>query len=342
MLDAINIIKYYRDRLIVKILRNGPFFMKRAIVHLASRPHIEKYCGSDNQGPDLFETVFFELRTRCNSHCTFCAGSVENETRPDKTMPFEVFQKGIANLKKIDFRGRVAFHITSEPLLTKNLPEFIAHAREQLPNTWLQLLSNGRKLNSRTGKSILDAGINEMTINHYNNECADNPYLSLPEGILKFESEVLYKKYSHEDVKSGHGPDPIKGFSVFRYNVIRRRETETLSNQTGSAPNKQVMSEKNYLGLCHSPLTDFHITTDGTVSKCSKDVYFSDPMGNIMDEDMLDIWNGSRFRAVHKMLLANDRTKNDMCNGCDYPGYKNLPGKSNILRKLIQEAIYSD
>ena len=54
-------------------------------------------------------------------------------------------------------------------------------------------------------------------------------------------------------------------------------------------------------------MTDFHITTDGSVSKCSKDVRFEDPMGNIMNADIMDVWNSSRFIEVRKMLLNNNR-----------------------------------
>ncbi|MBF0379440.1 MAG: SPASM domain-containing protein [Magnetococcales bacterium] len=323
-----------------RIVQKGPYFAQRLIVKQVAKPHIAKYRGKDNQGPEIFETVFFELRTRCNSHCTFCAGSVENEIRPDLNMPFAVFKKGIDNLKDIGFTGRVAFHITSEPLLTPNLPEYITYAREQLPKVWLQLLTNGRKLNPRSGTAVIDAGINEITVNYYDDACAANHDLPLPQNILKFESEVLTKRFTKGEVTTGHGPDPVKGFDVFRYNCNRRRMNEILSNQTGSSPNKSVMTERNFLGFCHSPLTDFHITTDGTVSKCSKDVFFTDPMGNIMEEDVMEIWNGKRFRDVHRMLLANDRNANEMCRGCDYPGFKTIHGKKDTLKRLLQHSIY--
>ncbi len=334
--------EWYRFRFVERIVQKGPYFLQRALIHIIAKPHIEKYSGPDGIGPALFETVFFELRTRCNSHCAFCVGSVENETRPDEEMPFAVFKQGIDNLKRIGFPGRVAFHITSEPLLSSSLPVFIAYARKELPGVWLQLMTNGRKLNPRSGAAVLDAGINEITFNFYNDACAADPQLPAPENIRKFETEVLIPRFGAENVKPGHGPDPDKGFGVFRYNLTRRRETQTLSNQTGSAPNKAKISGKNFLGFCHSPCTDFHITTDGTVSKCSKDVFFSDPMGNIMEEDILDIWTGERFRTVHRMLLANHRRDNGMCRGCDYPGFKTIHGESNVLRRLLKNAIYSE
>ena len=40
----------------------------------------------------LFDTVYFEIRTKCNSQCSFCAASIQNETRPDITMDFNLYK----------------------------------------------------------------------------------------------------------------------------------------------------------------------------------------------------------------------------------------------------------
>ena len=224
-------------------------------------------------------------------------------------MPFEVFQKGIDNLRKIGYSKRVGFHITSEPLLSPDLISFIGYARNQLPNCWLQLLTNGRKLNLQNAEELLNAGINEITVNWYTTDRLK----PIPEKFEKIKTEVLAKKFPLDNILSGHGPGAIEGDKIFRYNVTKRELSEVLSNQGGSSPNKEKIIRNQFLGFCHSPVTDFHITTDGSVSKCSKDVRFEDPMGNIMNADIMDVWNSSRFIEVRKMLLNNDRSGNEMC-----------------------------
>ena len=49
--------------------------------------------------PKIFNAIFFELRTRCNSKCNFCAASIQNEIRPDVAMPFQVYNKAIKLFK---------------------------------------------------------------------------------------------------------------------------------------------------------------------------------------------------------------------------------------------------
>ena len=77
----------------------------------------------------LFRTVFFELRTLCNSRCSFCAAAVQSESRPDATMPFELYARVIDELARIDYCGQIAYHVNNEPLLVPDLDRFVAHAR---------------------------------------------------------------------------------------------------------------------------------------------------------------------------------------------------------------------
>ena len=101
----------------------------------------------NNKKNKLFNTIYFELRTRCNGSCSFCAASIQNDTREDITMNFELFKKAINELSQINFEGTIAFHNNSEPLLVKDLDKFIQYTREKLNKVWIQILSNGKSLN---------------------------------------------------------------------------------------------------------------------------------------------------------------------------------------------------
>lgn len=106
-------------------------------------------------------------------------------------MNFDLFKKVILELVDLNYKGRIAFHVNSEPLLMKNLDEFISFAREHLKESWVQILSNGKSLNTVNGKKIIDAGIDELSLNIYN----DDLNAKLPKNVIKFEEEVLYKEF---------------------------------------------------------------------------------------------------------------------------------------------------
>ncbi len=65
--------------------------------------------------PEIFDAIFFELRTRCNSKCDFCAASIQNEIRPDISMPFYIYKKAIDELSELNYSNVIAYHTNIEP-----------------------------------------------------------------------------------------------------------------------------------------------------------------------------------------------------------------------------------
>lgn len=287
-----------------------------------------------NSIPNMFDSVYFELRTRCNGTCSFCAASVGNETRPDISMDFELYKKSIFELSDLNYKGLIAYHVNSDPLLIKNIDEYISFARKHLQEAWIQILSNGKALNPINGKKIIDAGVNEIFINVYN----DDLKAELPKNVKKFEDEVLNKLFSKDQIFSGQ----FKDFKLRRkpegkyiyYNVARRLLNEVLTNRGGTAPNKKSnRSIEDHYGYCELPFSKLNITANGTASQCCCDLPFSNPMGNIKNESLKDIWNGQKFTELRNELLKGNRKNNPLCSKCDYFGLSQYP--KNYIRKSL-------
>jgi radical SAM protein with 4Fe4S-binding SPASM domain len=317
-----------------RIVRVAPVSMQRKLVNRIYRSSMPEYLERDGE-TKRFDTVFFELRTRCNGKCNFCAASIQNETRPDLTMPFDLYTRVIEQLENMEFAGRVAYHVNNDPLIVPEIEKFVHFARERLPGAHIQILTNGKALTPTKAEKLLTAGINELSVNHYD----DNLSSPLPNRLTKVRDEILPNFYSEACIKTGHGGARGSEKGVIYFNIFRRRETEILTNRAGSAPNKQQSLDSNLLGFCRYPFAQFNITTDGRVSKCCQDLYFDDPMGNIAEQELLDIWRGDPFREVRSALLANDRGVNPMCANCDYFGVRQA-GLSPWDR-LVAEALSS-
>ena len=110
---------------------------------------------------------FFEIRTRCNRHCKFCLASVESDPRVDMSMPEALFEKVLQNLVDLKYTGWIAFHNNSQPLLIRDLADFVSKAREKLPNCFIQILTNGRPLNIKRAEMLIRSGVNQISVNVY-------------------------------------------------------------------------------------------------------------------------------------------------------------------------------
>ena len=278
---------------------------------------------------NIFSTVYFELRTKCNGQCSFCAASIQNETRLDSIMSFDLYKKAIVELAEINYKGAIAFHVNSEPLLVKNIEEYISFARQHLKDSWIQILSNGKSLNSINGKKIIDAGIDELSLNIYN----DDLKAELPKNIKKFEKEVLHKLFNKNQILTGHEEKRPKG-KFIKYNIFKRLLTEILHSRAGTSPNKKInkpLVEER--GFCEFPFQQFNVTANGNVSQCCCDLYFDSDMGNIKFQSLKEIWFGEKFMDLRKKLISGDRQSNPLCSKCDFFGLKRPP--INFLRKIF-------
>lgn len=278
----------------------------------------------------LFDTVYFEVRTKCNGRCEFCAASVKNDIRQDTMMPRETYDKVISQLNEINFSGRVAYHVNNDPLIFPHLLEFVVHARRELPNAWIQILTNGKSLSVMKAEDLVRAGINELTVNYY----MKNTDEDFSPKLYQIRNEILPKYYNHDQIRESHGPSK-DGAKVFRYNLIKRNISDVLTTRAGSSPNKGKKSTQPR-GFCEFPFTQFNITTDGRVSKCCAEFYFADSMGNVNEESIIDIWKGEKFSHIRRCLLKGRRKALENCKNCDEYGVRRP-----YIRSRIGKYIYS-
>ena len=240
-----------------------------------------------------FTAVFFQVRTRCNGRCAFCLASVETDDREDLEMSYELYNDVLKQLQSIRYYGRIAYHVNNEPLLFKELDRFVARATELLPRCRTQVLTNGLLLTEDWATRLINAGLKELTVNYYAHKRTDL--------IPRFKNV-----------------GKLIGKRIPTYRVFIRNEQEVLNSRGGTAPNKTCGGEPN--GYCEYPFTQFNIDPTGLVSKCCADVRFSDVMGDLTKESVVEIWNGEKLWHVRDCLLQGDRQSLPNCRYCDFSG----------------------
>jgi len=281
---------------------------------------IAKECSYKDK-PEIFETIFLETRTLCNGNCSFCASSRRYRHMPwarkDKMMPEKTVKKVLSELKKINFKGRIAFHVNNEPLLEPRLLKFVKMARKACPQAYIQILTNGLLLTKDKGEKLLKAGINELNINNYSDK------LVFRENIEEFLRSMVPK------------------FPNVKIEAHLRKETAILTNRAGSSP-VGIPINKPMRAMCGYPFKQFNITVNGDVGLCCQDLFFKQVMGNVNKKKILDIWFGSSFIWARKELLKGNRKSIPLCSKCDSAGYKTvqlkqLPFYWSFLGRLAME-----
>jgi radical SAM protein with 4Fe4S-binding SPASM domain len=80
------------------------------------------------------------------------------------------------------------------------------------------------------------------------------------------------------------------------------------------------------------------VNADGTVSQCFLDWNYSNVMGNLKTDDIVDVWRGRKFRDIREVHLSKERFNMYFCKDCQQLKYgmpDNIdPYADEILRRI--------
>ena len=243
---------------------------------------------NDSKKYPLFSQVLLETRTDCNRKCTFCPQY--HLERPLKLMDWAVFTKVIDNLAIIEFSGRIALFMTNEPLLENRIIDMIKYARSKSPRFFLDITTNGTLLTIDYLDQLLAAGIDNVNINDYRSDRISNP-------------DKISKKLLDLVNKFNHNPKVT-------YN--KRSTKEVLSNYAGTIENSKRQLKN---GFCNYPFRKLAISADGNILLCCNDYEYSTSFGNVMENNVEDIWFSSKMNKYRDELLKENRI--GICSNCD-------------------------
>lgn len=238
--------------------------------------------------------VNLETINRCNSTCEFCTANKNAEKRPYCRMEDDLFYSVIDQLRDWGYKGHLVMYGNNEPWLDTRIVEFHKYAREQLPDAFIFMSTNGLLLDIEKVKTIVPY-IDHLIINNY---CLD----------MKLHDNI---KEIYDYVKAN--PDEFRDVDIL---IQMRYLKEVLTNRAGSAPNKKA-SEKIITETCLMPYTDMWIMPDGRLGICCCDNFEVTNLADLKKTPLKEAWNSPKYRELRK-AVANGRQNYAFCKHCDF------------------------
>ena len=232
----------------------------------------------------------------CNRSCSFCPKS-DHSIAPDtyNKMSNIFIEKLIKDLKKIDFQGAFSFCGYGEPLLHPNVVE-ISNA---LGAFWeVEVVTNGDPLNIANLKKFYKSKINKLVVSMYDG----------PEQVSKFKKLI----------KDANVPSE---FVILRDRWHTGEEfAEYITNRAGTVTSgKQTDVTKLAEAKCFYPAYHAQIDWNGDCYLCPHAWQRRNPVGNLMQEDFFELWNGNIWNSYRKSLFSGKRDKSP-CADCNCNG----------------------
>lgn len=238
--------------------------------------------------------VNIETINRCNSTCAFCTANKNVEKRAFMKIEDTLFYNIIDQLRDWEFKGHLTLYGNNEPWLDTRLVEFHKYCREQLPDSFIFLSTNGLLLNVERVKEIVPY-VNQLIINNY---CLD----------MKLHDNV---KEIYEYVNDH--PEEFENVDI----LIQMRYIEAvLTNRAGSAPNK-INTEKVIKETCLMPFTDMFIFPNGKLGICCCDNFEVTNLADLHEVPLAEAWNSEKYKELRE-AVKDGRQNYNFCKHCDF------------------------
>ena len=244
----------------------------------------------------------------CNRKCSFCPRSAKDFIDKKEFIKSDLHEKLCAELKNYDYAGTIRYSGFVEPLLDKNIYNLIKMAKDYLPKCNIELVTNGDPLNLERLKKLFLHGLNKILISAYDGK-----------------KEAIELEKLCQEVKLNDNQYIVR----HRYFTESKDFGITLSNRSGLMENAefQIKTLKSPLKKpCFIPSYTFFLDYQGDVLMCPHDWGKKLVLGNLNNENLIDIWFSRKSMNIRKMLNQSNR-KFSPCNVCDVDG--TMMGKKN-------------
>jgi len=259
--------------------------------------------------------IYIEITNRCNLNCSFC---IHNK-RPFKDMSFNEYQLIIDRIK--NNTKEVYLHVLGEPLLHKDINNFIDYATSQ--GLQVNITTNGYLIERiKDNKQIKRLNISMHSYNDSGNilfndylnniftvidNIRDNTFVSLRLWVSnKYTNKMLeyINKRYNTNIETIHDDLKIK----ITNNLIIDTNHEFIWPNL----NNQYYSDT---GTCHGLIDHVGILCDGTIIPCCLDSEGIINLGNIYKDTLENIYDQT---VVKEMIsgFKNGKKVHELCKHC--------------------------
>tara|TARA_B100001123_G_C15192897_1_gene980152 strand:- start:191 stop:1081 length:891 start_codon:yes stop_codon:yes gene_type:complete len=237
----------------------------------------------------------------CNRVCSFCPRSDPNYKDIKEFISKDLHEKLLKELSQVNYAGVIRYSGFVEPLLDKNIFNLIKSARNYLPKSKIEIVTNGDVLNKERLIKLFKNGLSTILISVYDGK----------EDAVKFDKLCLdcNLNTSQYVIRHRYLP-PEKDFGI------------TMSNRSGmmkGAEHKIEPLKEKLNEPCYYPSYTFFLDYNGDVLMCPHDWGKKRILGNLKKDTFLNIWT-SKFAKINRIRLNKSDRNFSPCNVCDVKG----------------------
>ena len=283
--------------------------------------------------------VIIDVANVCNFKCNFCFQSIAKSKLHDmgfkqSIMSMPLFEKTINQVAKFPEQiKRMYLFAHGESLLNKNLPEMIAHAKEQNVAKVVQITTNGSLLSPDLNMMLINAGLDELRISIEG--LSSEKYKNIADVEIDFA--LFLENIRHFYKNRGQCKLYVKAINVGLDEAEEERFYRLFNDISDNASIEYVIPyyegveynslfTKHYkailgnqvrpISVCPRIFYMLNICPDGNITMCNVDNLEQYVFGNVNTHSLVELWNGKEFNQLRMRHLENNGKGHPLCSKC--------------------------
>jgi len=270
----------------------------------------------------MYSRVYVEITNICNMACSFCHG----HSRKPRRMSGEEFAHILGQLQgKTQY---VYYHLMGEPLTHPQLPVFLQMAAQM---GFKSVITTNGSLLCKRGEELLQAGLHKVSISLHSFENGDEAgYLAYLQQVAEFADMaasrgtlVSFRLWNRgfDDGRNRRTEEFLRSVLAGQWQENSRgwRVRDRIYLEYGDRfawPDREAPIQGERV-FCYGMQDHFGILCDGTVVPCCLDSDGVIDLGNVFHQDLTDILESPRARAIAQGF-KNRKPTEDLCRRCGY------------------------
>ncbi len=267
-----------------------------------------------------YKRIYIEITNNCNLNCSFCSKVI----KPRRNMSLEEFEIVLNKIK--GFTDYIYLHVKGEPLIHKDIIEFINKANEY--NLKVNLTTNGVLFDKYAKELGKCNNLNKINFSLHCEHNKENYLEDIFDNIkyLSKDTTVIYRLWTLKNNKLDENSTKIVDSIQTYYNLstetvdkIKKENNIKISSTIYvDKDNEFIWPEINThksCGYCYGLNTHIAILVDGTVVPCCLDSNGVINLGNIYKDNLEDIINSDRYQNLLKSF-RDRKPCEELCKSC--------------------------
>jgi radical SAM protein with 4Fe4S-binding SPASM domain len=273
--------------------------------------------------------IQIQTNTLCNASCIMCPYPEVSKEFPHSQMEQELYEEILAQCSREGGLRRLEPFLMNEPFTDRRLVDWIAMAKERVPQAWVTVTTNGTLVRPVVSDRLVQSGLDAIWFSF--NGATKETY----EKIMGCSYDTVVRNI---DYLLAIRPPSLQVFTNMIETVpmqpeiaenirrwVERGVGSGSSKLVNRAGNVRNFTELNYTPLHSEPvrLCDllFHkmyILYNGDVVLCCMDWRRQVIMGNVKQQSLREIWHGERYTHYRRLHEEGRSKELQLCSTCSY------------------------